>query len=118
MRLFADVGGAQDSKPFGIGGHDAILDSVVNHLDEMATAAGPAMQIPVFGGSTELFSPRGARYVADSWGNCFEDGIEVLHCLFRSADHHAITALEAPHTAACSYVNVVNSLLGKLLRAA
>src|SRR5215471_21144375 len=34
--LFTDVGSTQHAEPLGVGGHDAILDAVVNHFDEVA----------------------------------------------------------------------------------
>src|SRR5271169_5044902 len=33
--LFADIGGAQYPQALGVGGHDAVLDAVVHHLDKM-----------------------------------------------------------------------------------
>src|SRR6266446_2469505 len=56
--LFADVGGTQHAQPFGVRGHNAILDAVVNHFDKVAGAVWPAMQIPLLSGAFGLFSPR------------------------------------------------------------
>src|SRR5262249_29399442 len=42
----ADVGGAQDAEPFRVGGHDPVLDPVVDHLDEVSGAIRPAVEIP------------------------------------------------------------------------
>src|SRR5215470_18418009 len=34
--VFADVGGTQHAQPLSVGGHDAVLDAVVYHFDEVA----------------------------------------------------------------------------------
>jgi len=36
----------ENREPLGIGGHQAVLDPVMNHLDENAGAVWPAMQMP------------------------------------------------------------------------
>ena len=64
--LFADVGGLQNAQALGVGGHDAVLDAVVDHLDEMAGAVRTAMQIALFGGAAQLLASRRARNVADA----------------------------------------------------
>ena len=51
FRVLADVGVLQDGEALGIGGHDAVLDAVVHHLDEVTGAVGAAVQIAVFGGA-------------------------------------------------------------------
>src|SRR5262245_63479333 len=110
--LLADIGGLQDAQAFGVGGHDAILDSVMNHLNEVTGAIGAAMQVTLFGGAAGLLAPRGARYlVAHAGSQPGEDWIEVLdHCIL-TTNHHAVTALQAPNPAACSHIDVVDSLL-------
>ena len=42
--------------PLGVGGHDAVLDPVVHHLDEVPGAARPAVQVAVLRGA-----PRSSR---------------------------------------------------------
>src|SRR4029453_616077 len=94
MFLLADVGGAQDPQPFGVGRHDAVLDAVMNHLDEVAGAVWPAMQIALLGGTACLLTSRGARYlVAHGGSQPGEDGIEVLDDLRFPPNHHAVTSL-------------------------
>jgi hypothetical protein len=44
LRL-ADVGGMEDVQSLRAGGHEAALDPIVGHLDEVAGAAGAAMQV-------------------------------------------------------------------------
>ena len=51
VRLLADVGGAQDVHALGVGGHEAVLDAVVHHLDEVPGAVRPAVQVALLGGA-------------------------------------------------------------------
>ena len=60
----ADVGGAQHGQSFGIGGHDSVLDAVVDHLHEVAGAVRTAVQVALFGAAIKIFATRRARYVA------------------------------------------------------
>src|SRR4029453_1646665 len=94
MFLLAYVGGSQDTQSLGVGGHDAVFNAVMNHLDEVAGAVWPAMQIALLGGTACLLTSRGARYlVAHARSQPGEDGIEVLdHCVF-ATDQHAVTSL-------------------------
>src|SRR5262252_6542646 len=92
--LLADVGGLQDAEPHGVGGHDAVFDAVVNHLDEVACAIWPAMQIALLGGTAGLLTPRRARYlVAHAGSQPGEDWIEVLDHRVLTTDHHAVASL-------------------------
>src|SRR5262249_43684002 len=119
MFLLADIGGLQDAQAFGVGGHDAVLDAVMNHLDEVASAIGAAMQVTLFGGATGLLAPRGARYlVAHARSQPGKDWIEVLDHRVLATDHHAVTSLQAPDAAAGSHIDVVDSLLSDFLSAA
>ena len=61
--LLAGVGVMEDVQPLRVGGHDAVLDAVVDHLDEVAGAARPAVQVAVFGGAA-AFSRPGVRGAA------------------------------------------------------
>jgi hypothetical protein len=49
--LLADVGMAKDIQPLRVRGHDAVLDAVVDCLDEVARAARTTVQVTVFGGA-------------------------------------------------------------------
>ena len=44
-RPLADIGVAQDVESLGVRGHQPVLDAVVDHLDEVAGAVRPAMQV-------------------------------------------------------------------------
>src|SRR5215831_11008292 len=92
--LLADVGGLQDAQAFGVGGHYAVLDPVMNHLDEVTGAIGAAMQITLLGGTANFFASRRAWYlVAHARSQPRKDGIEVLNHRVLTADHHAVTSL-------------------------
>src|SRR5208337_5070513 len=117
MGLLADVGGAQKTKPFGVGGHDAVLNSVVHHLDEVTAPAWPAVQISLFGRTAYLLASRCLRYIADARCNGFEERIEVFHGRVRAADHHAVSSLQAPNTAARTNIHVVDALRREFLGA-
>ena len=77
LRL-ADVGVLQDVQALGVGGHDPVLDAVVDHLDEVAGAGRPAVQVAVLGRSADLLAARRARDVAASRRERLEDRIEAL----------------------------------------
>ena len=63
LALFANVGVPQNVQPFGIRFHEAVFDAVVNHLDEMAGAGRPAIQVAFLSRATETFrAPACARY--------------------------------------------------------
>ena len=79
VRLLADIGVAQDAHALGVGGHDAVLDAVVHHLDEVAGAARPAVQIALLGGAADLLASRRARDVARAGRQRGEDRVEALH---------------------------------------
>src|SRR5271154_943975 len=117
--MFADIGGLQHSKSLGIGGHHPVLDPVVHHFHEVAAAAFSAMQITLFGGAVlDLFASWRAWNVPNPRRDRFEDRIEVLDGGIRPANHHAIAALQSPHTPGCPNVNVFDSFGSKLFGAA
>src|SRR6202035_1076998 len=115
---FADVCLAQNSQTLSVSRHDAVLDSVVHHLDEVACAAWPAVQISLFSRTDDLLAPRSARYIADARRNRFENRIEVLHSRGGAADHHAVAALQTPHSAAFSDIHVLKTFRSKFRCAA
>src|SRR5262249_61528399 len=110
-----NIGRVQHIEAFGIGSHDPVLDAVMDHLDEVAGTVWPAVQIALLRSALRLVTPWRARDVAHAWCEPGKDRIEPLHHRFLTANHHAISALEAPHTATRSNVNVVYALGGELL---
>ena len=47
----AGVGVLEDVQALGVGGHDAVLDAVVDHLHEVACAVRPAVEVAVLRGA-------------------------------------------------------------------
>src|SRR6516225_3677058 len=98
-----------DVKALSVGGHDAIFDSIVDHLHEMTRAARTAMQVTVFGCAAELLAPRGRWGRVSAGCKRLEDRIEALDRLPGATDHHAVPALKSPYSAARTYVEVVDA---------
>src|SRR6516164_10748574 len=110
MLLLAGIRMAQDVHPFCVGRHDPVLYSVMDHLDEVSGTVRAAVQVAEFGGPANFLSSRGARDISLTGCQRLEDRIEVPHCRHRSADHHAVTALQPPDAAAGSDIYVVDTL--------
>src|SRR6185503_20492662 len=93
-------GAAQDMEALGIGLHQAVLDAVVDHLDEAARAARPAVEIAVLNARIAPLAAGRGRDVARAGRERAEDRVEVLDRVLIAADHQAVAALEAPDAAA------------------
>src|SRR5581483_7153921 len=107
--LFPGIGMAEDVQPLRVGGHDAVLDAVVDHLDEVTRAARPAVQVAVFGGAA-YFLPTGRAWRRlDTWGQGGEDGIEAPDHGFIATNHQAIAPLRPPDPATGPNVHVVDA---------
>src|SRR3984893_1628360 len=104
-RLFADVGLAQDSESLGVSRHQAILDTVVDHLDEVAGAVGSTVKIAQLSGAFDLFAPRRRWNVPHARRQAPEDWIETVNYLYFAADHHAVASVQAPHAAAGAHIH-------------
>src|SRR6266699_6959930 len=98
MLLVPHVSVPQDAQPFSVRSHETVLDAVVDHLDEVTSAVGTAVQVTLFGGAVKLFASRRAWYVTRPRRQRREDWIEVLNHSRFASDHHAVAALQAPHT--------------------
>src|SRR5204862_2601436 len=114
VQIVADVFGQvfagcilEDVEALGIGLHHSVLDAVVHHLDEVSGARGPAVDVSVFGGAAHFFASGSACDVAPAGRQGLKDGIEAADGIFRSADHHAIAALQPPNTAAGADLHVI-----------
>ena len=99
----------EDIEALGVGGHQSVLDPVVNHLDEVPRAVRAAVKVALLGGSAGLLSPGGAWPGPHAGGQCGEDRVETTHHVDFTPDHHAVAALESPHAAACPHVDVMDS---------
>src|SRR5262245_51189828 len=95
-----DVSIAQNAETFGIGGHETVFDSIMDHLHEVARAVLTAVKITMFGRSAEPFAAGRLRDIADTRRQCPEDGIETFDDVVLAADHHAVAALKSPNAAA------------------
>ena len=117
-RCLASVGVLKDVQALGVCGHQAILDAVVNHLDEVACAARPAVQ-PT--GLLRRDVP-GATWRAlgriETWGDGVPQRGESIHSSIIAADHEAVATFESPHSAGGADIEEVNSLLSCLGRVA
>ena len=91
--LFAHVGMAENVQPFRVRCHHAVLDAIVDHLDEVARAARTAMQIAVFGCAAYLLPAGRAGRRIDAWGQCGKNGFDALDDGFIPADHQAVASL-------------------------
>ena len=90
-----DVGVLENIQTFRIGGHEAILDAIVNHFDKMAGAAGAAMQIAVLRLARLARRANSARRGGCSRSKALENCIEMLDNPRLAANHLAITPLHA-----------------------
>ena len=86
----------EDVEALGVGGHDAVLDAVVDHFDEVAGAVGAAVEIAVLGGAADFLAAGGAGSFVDAGGEGLEDGFAALEGGVGAADHEAIAAVELP----------------------
>src|SRR5262249_10233891 len=64
--LLPDVGVAQNPQTLGIGRHDAILDAVVDHFDEVACAVRTAVKVTLFRCPAELLAAGCTRNVSSA----------------------------------------------------
>ena len=107
------AGAAHDVEALGERLHDAVLDAVVDHLDEVPAADRAAVQVAVLGGAADLLAAGRALDAAAPRREGLEDRIEALHRGAVAADHQAVAALEAEHAAAGAGVDVGDLLAGE-----
>ena len=91
-----------------------VFNAVVDHLHKVSRADRPAMQIALLRSLVKLFAARRMLDLADAGRERLEDWIDGLHGLVRTADHHAVSALETPNAAAGPDVHIVDALLLEL----
>src|SRR6266571_4269993 len=104
----------QDTQALSVGSHDAVLNTIVDHLDEVTGAIRSTKKIPLLGSSSNLFTPSSAWCCIDAGSQGREDRVEMLDDLLLTANHQAVTALEAPDASTRSAVHIVNTLALKL----
>ena len=100
----------QDVQALGVGGHQAVLDAVVDHLDEVAGAAGAAVQVALLGGAAGRLAARRAGAAPMPGASAAKIGSSRRTGAPLAADHQAVAALEAPDAAAGAHVQVVDAL--------
>src|SRR5262249_28122444 len=109
----ARVGVPDDGQPFRDRAHHPVLDTVVDHLDEVAGAVGPTVQVPLRGGPVTSPVRRGLR-TAPTGGDAGEDRVEPSHRLVLAADHQAVSTFQTPHAAGGTAVHEVDLVRGEL----
>ena len=101
----------QDVQALGVGGHQAVLDAVVDHLHEVAGAGGAAVQVALLGGAgSPLAAGRAVGAASTPGASVAKIGSRRCTTLVLAADHQAVAALEAPDAAAGADVDVVDAL--------
>jgi hypothetical protein len=100
--------GLENVEAFGEGLHHAVLDAVVNHLHEMPGTRRAGVDVAVLGaviiGLRSLV--RGMSPMPGARRRTADRG---AHGLGIAADHHAVTALQAPDAAGSADVDVVQA---------
>ena len=113
MRLAADVCLRENVEPFGVRGHQSVLDAVVHHFHEVACATRAAMQpTALLAGRLALATRRSHRGI-DAWCECIEDRGKLLHRFVGSTNHQAIAALKSEYSTASTHIDVVDSFGGE-----
>ena len=95
-RSRSPLSGFEQLETLGVGLHHAVLDAVVDHLDEVPAAVPTHVVVAVAG--------RGERS---------QDGADVLEGGALAADHEAVAHFEAPYAAAGAGVEVADAFLRK-----
>ena len=116
--MLAGVGVLEDVEAFGICGHEAVFDAVVDHLHEVTGAVRAAVQPAVVGGRLVAAASFGRRRGGHAGGERLERGREMRDRVVGAADHLAVAPLESPDPARDAHVDVADALLGEALRTA
>src|SRR5471030_2625572 len=99
----------QSVKSFGVGSHQSVFNPVMNHLNEMAGAGRPAMEITLLDRATYLFPSSCTRDIAAPRSERLEDWVEVQYGIALASNHQTITALDPPHATARPHIDVANT---------
>src|SRR5207244_8088816 len=95
-----EVGVAQDLEALAVRGEQAVLDPVVDHLDEMAGSGAPDVGIPTLGSER------------------LEHRLHAVEHVALTADHQAVAVLEPPDPAGRAAVQECDALGFQLYGAA
>ena len=107
----ARVGVLDDAQPLRDGGHHPVLHPVVHHLHEMPGAVWPAVQIAMSARCRRCGCDCGVGSAEPSPGAMvLKIGSSRADDFGLAADHQAVAALEPPHAAAGSAIDVVDVL--------
>src|SRR5438477_12253878 len=112
---FADASRFQNTEAFGVSSHDPVFNTVMDDLDEMPGAIGPAMQIALFGCPAEFLPARCSCDVANPRSQRSENRIQSPNDICLAPDHHAVAAFKAPNAATRSDINVMNTFRREFL---
>ena len=107
--FLADIGVAQNAKPFGEGSHHSVFNAVMDHLYEVARAVRAAVQITLLRCAAEFLASRRARDASDTRRQRGKNGIQALNHCPLPADHHAVAPFQSPDAATRSDIDVMNS---------
>ena len=105
----ADVSIAQDVQAFGISGHQAVFDTVVNHLHKVAGAMRATVQKAFFSGAGASRAAGCGRGRRSTWGQRREDWPQLLELRRLAADHQAVTTVETGHAAAGADIEMMDA---------
>src|SRR5262249_38078383 len=83
----------------------------MDHLYEVAATGRTAMEVTLFGCAAPPLAARGAGARANAGRERFEDGIKARNSFGRAANHHAVAALDTPHSAASSDVDIMEPFI-------
>src|SRR4051812_43817101 len=98
--MLADVGGAKDSNALSVRRHHSVFNSVVDHFDEVTGTVGTAVKVSLISSAVQLLTARCYGNIALSGCQRGKDRIKTLDDSRFAPDHHAIPALESPHSPA------------------
>src|SRR5262249_43549916 len=107
-----------DVKALGEGLHHAVLDPVMDHLDEMPGADGPGMDVAALGARVELLASFGALGGPAPGPRGGEHRHKPLPAPGTAADHQAVAALRPPPPPRRPDIEMVVALGLELARAA
>src|SRR5947199_8621286 len=107
--MFPNISMMENIQALSIGGHDPVLNAIMNHFYEVAGTVWPAVEVTLLGSSSHLFSSRRSRSCIDARSQGREDRVEMLDDVLLPPDHQAVTAFKAPNASAGSNVTVVNA---------